>query len=151
MLRPQHTANTSLRRHQPENQRIFSVYSCAETFLKPLIQPQRRDLRPVYAVYSRTAFWTVTSFVPHTPFFIKQRRSDVHFNKEEKKKRERKAGGWGGPSRHPVAYWRWDILSRKSWLISHWALVSIATTPRSSVRMAWSWSEKNMQPHRHRH
>lgn len=83
----------------------------------------------------------------HT-IFIKRRRSDVHFNGGKKKQ---KAGGWGGPSRHPVANWRWNISSRKSWLISHWALVSIATTPRSSVRMAWSWSKKNMQPHRHCH
>lgn len=66
-------------------------------------------------------------------------------------KEEKKCGRLGGKSRHPVAYWRWNISSRKSWLISHWALVSIATTPRSSVRMAWSWSKKNMQPHHHRH
>lgn len=78
---------------------------------------------------------------------IKQRWSNVHFKKESKKK----AIGWGRQSRHPVAYWRWNISSRKSWLISHWALVSIATTPRSSVRMVWSWSKKNMQPHHHRH
>lgn len=68
-----------------------------------------------------------------------------------KKTKQKKTVGWGRQSRHPVAYWRWNISSRKSWLISHWALVSIATTPRSSVRPAWSWSKKNMQPHRHRH
>lgn len=67
------------------------------------------------------------------------------------KKRKKKVVGWGGQSRHHVAYWRWNISSRKSWLISHWALVSIATTPRSSVRMAWSWSKKNKQPHHQCH
>lgn len=67
------------------------------------------------------------------------------------KEKKKKAVGWGGQSRHPVASWRWNISSRKTWLISHWVLVSIATTPRSSARMAWSWSKKNRQPQRHRH
>lgn len=54
--------------------------------LKPLIQPQRRNLRPFYAVYSRTAFWTVTSFVPHTPFFIKLMCTSTKKKKKKKRK-----------------------------------------------------------------
>lgn len=37
--------------------------------------------------------------------------------------------------RHSVAYGKGNILSHKSWLISHWALVAIATVAGSSVRI----------------
>lgn len=41
--------------------------------------------------------------------------------------------------RHSVADGKGEILSHKSWLISLWALVAIATCTGSSVRLAGQW------------
>lgn len=78
----------------------------------------------------------------------------------------RPAGWWQAEEytkeedRHSVAYGKGNILSHKSWLISHWALIAIATRAGSSVRMVWSvildhgtWKgpKRAVQPHCHHH
>lgn len=40
--------------------------------------------------------------------------------------------------RHSAAYGKENILSHKSWLISQWALVAIATGTGSCIRVVWS-------------